>query len=108
MACKREQRFRRNTIAFWLSDDEKAEVEAKIRLSGLSKGVYYRRAVLGQEVQVIAGNYMSAKLVKEIKELGDKISTYNKDDAATAELIQLCRELKDLWEEKKESPYPAR
>ena len=23
MACKREDRFRRNTIAFWLSDEEK-------------------------------------------------------------------------------------
>lgn len=108
MACKREQRFRRNTIAFWLSDDEKAKVEAKIKLSGLSKGEYYRRAVLGQDVQVIAGNYMSAKLVKEIKDLGERISAYNKDDAATSELVQLCKELRNIWEEKKESPYPAR
>lgn len=108
MACKREERFRRNTIAFWLSDDEKAKVEARIRLSGLSKGEYYRRAVLGQEIRVIAGNYMSAKLVKEIKELGEKVSAHNTDDAATAELIQLCKELENLWEEKKESPYPAR
>ena len=39
MACKREDRFRRNTIAFWLSDEEKAQVEARIILSGLPKGM---------------------------------------------------------------------
>ena len=38
MACKREDRFRHNTIAFWLGDEEKAEVEAKIILSGVPKG----------------------------------------------------------------------
>ena len=54
VACNREDRFRRNTIAFWLSDEEKNQVEAKIILSGISKGEYYRKAVLGQEVAVIA------------------------------------------------------
>lgn len=38
VACKREDRFRHNTIAFWLSDEEKNQVEAKIVLSGISKG----------------------------------------------------------------------
>ena len=47
MACKREDRFRRNTIAFWLSDEEKAQVEARIILSGLPKGDYYRKAIIG-------------------------------------------------------------
>ena len=49
MACKREDRFRHNTIAFWLSDEEKAEVEAKIILSGVPKGEYYRKAVLDDD-----------------------------------------------------------
>ena len=42
MACKREDRFRHNTIAFWLSDEEKAEVEAKIifRLSKVLERIY--------------------------------------------------------------------
>ena len=48
MACKREDRFRRNTIAFWLSDEEKSQVEAKIILSGISKGEYYRKLYVGQ------------------------------------------------------------
>ena len=57
MACKREDRFRHNTIAFWLSDEEKAEVEAKIILSGVPKGEYYRKAVLEQEIKVVSVSY---------------------------------------------------
>ena len=34
VACKREARFRRNTIAFWLSDEEKAQTE---KLAGENK-----------------------------------------------------------------------
>ena len=69
VACNREDRFRRNTIAFWLSDEEKNQVEAKIILSGISKGEYYRKAVLGQEVTVIAGNYMSVRVAKVLEQV---------------------------------------
>ena len=69
MACKREDRFRRNTIAFWLSDEEKAQVEARIILSGLPKGEYYRKAILGQEVTVTAGNYMSNRVAKALEQI---------------------------------------
>ena len=64
MACKRKDRFRHSTIAFWLSDEEKSQVEARIILSGLSKGEYYLKAILGQEVIVTAGNYMSNRVAK--------------------------------------------
>ena len=47
MACKRKDRYRHNGISFWLSDEEKRQVEANILLSGLSKGEYYRKAELG-------------------------------------------------------------
>ena len=69
MACKREDRFRHNTIAFWLSDEEKAEVEAKIILSGVPKGEYYRKAVLEQEIKVVSGNYMSFRLSKVLEQI---------------------------------------
>lgn len=68
MACKREDRFRHNTIAFWLSDEEKSEVEAKIILSGVPKGEYYRKSVLEQEIKVVSGNYMSFRLSKVLCE----------------------------------------
>ena len=69
MPCKREARKRHNTIAFWLSDEEKAVVEARIILSGLQKGQYYRAAILGEEVKVIAGNYLSNRVAIAIEKL---------------------------------------
>lgn len=69
MSCKREDRFRHNTIAFWLSDDEKNQVEARIILSGLQKGQYYRKAILEQRVEVIAGNYMSVRVAAVLNRL---------------------------------------
>ncbi len=80
MACKREDRSRRNTIAFWLSDEEKSQVEAKILLSGLSKGEYYRKSILGQEVTVVAGNYMSARVAKVLEEILAHLKDGNTED----------------------------
>lgn len=73
MACKREDRFRHNTIAFWLSDEEKAEVEAKIILSGVPKGEYYRKSVLEQEIKVVSGNYMSFRLSKVLERIYEEL-----------------------------------
>ena len=57
VACKREDRFRRNTIAFWLSDEEKNQVEAKIILSGIKEGGYFLKAGIGAEVNGFVGNF---------------------------------------------------
>ena len=57
MACKREARKRHNTIAFWLSDEERMAVDARIKIAGIPKGEYYRSSVLGQQVNSVAGRY---------------------------------------------------
>ncbi len=94
MACKREDRFRRNTIAFWLSDEEKAQVEAKIILSGLPKGDYYRKAILGQEVAVTAGNYMSNRVAKALEQVLKQIENGNtKDEKILLELVKQLLEV---------------
>ena len=94
MACKREARFRRNTIAFWLSDEEKAQVEARIILSGLPKGDYYRKAILGQEVAVTAGNYMSNRVAKALEQVLKQIENGNtKDEKILLELVKQLLEV---------------
>ena len=94
VACKREDRFRRNTIAFWLSDEEKAQVEARIILSGLPKGDYYRRAILGQEVTVTAGNYMSNRVAKVLEQTLAHLKSGNtKDEKLLLELIKQLLEI---------------
>lgn len=91
MACKREDRFRRNTIAFWLSDEEKAQVEARIILSGLPKGDYYRKAILGQEVTVTAGNYMSNRVAKVLGQILEHLKSGKAEDEKL--LMELIKQL---------------
>ena len=91
MACKREDRFRHNTIAFWLSDEEKSQVESKIILSGISKGEYYRKAVLGQEVAVIAGNYMSVRVAKVLEQILVQLQDGNTEEEGL--LLELVKQL---------------
>ncbi len=84
MACKREDRFRHNTIAFWLSDEEKAEVEAKIILSGVPKGEYYRKSVLEQICEELHnGNSENEQLLlallKELIALQENAPAGNRD-----------------------------
>ena len=94
MACKREDRFRRNTITFWLSDEEKAQVEARIILSGLPKGDYYRKAILGQEVMVTAGNYMSNRVAKVLEQILEHLKNGNTEDEKL--LLELVKQLVEI------------
>ncbi len=94
MACKREDRFRCNTIAFWLSDEEKAQVEARIILSGLPKGDYYRKAILGQEVAVTAGNYMSNRVAKVLEQILEHLKNGNTENEKL--LLELVKRLLEI------------
>ena len=94
VACKREDRFRHNTIAFWLSDEEKAQVEARIILSGLPKGDYYRKAILGQEVTVTAGNYMSNRVAKVLEQILEHLKNGNTEDEEL--LLELVKQLLEI------------
>ena len=98
MACKREDRFRRNTIAFWLSDEEKSQVEARIILSGLPKGDYYRKAILGQEVTVTAGNYMSNRVAKVLEQILEHLKSGSAEDEKL--LLELIKQLLEIRQNK--------
>lgn len=91
MPCKREARKRHNTIAFWLSDEEKAMVEARIILSGLPKGDYYRSSILGQEVTVTAGNYMSNRVAIVLEKILQQIKDGNMEEELL--LMELIKQL---------------
>lgn len=71
VACKREDRFRHNTIAFWLSDEEKNQVEAKIVLSGISKGEYYRKERDKSNQEFLAKHDLRASTLKVISKEAD-------------------------------------
>lgn len=91
MACKREARQRCNTIAFWLSDEEKIMVETRIVLSGLPKGEYYKRSILGQNVTVVAGNYMSNRVAVVLEHILEQLKKENTEDEPL--LLELIKQL---------------
>lgn len=94
MACERKDRSRHNTIAFWLSDEEKSQVEAKILLSGLSKGEYYRKSILGQEVSVVAGTYLSARVAKALEQILKHLKEGNTEEEKM--LLELIKQLLEM------------
>lgn len=97
MPCDRKARIRHNTIAFWLSDEEKKIVEARIVLSGLPKGEYYRRSILGQQIQINGGRYQSAKLAATLESLYQRaIKEKNTQDMGA--LVQILTALLDEWQ----------
>ena len=88
---ERQARERHNTIAFWLNDEEKQLVEARIEVSGMLKGDFYRAAVLGQEVHLIGGRYKSDRLAKVLEKLSNQIE--QRDEKAYEELHAILKEL---------------
>jgi len=94
MPCERSARFRHNTIAFWLSDEEKLRVEARIRVAGVQKGVYYRTCILGGEVEIVAGKYRSDRLAIIIEKL--LVKAERGDAYADEEIKAILHELLEL------------
>ena len=90
MPCKREARQRHNTIAFWLSDEEKQKVEARIKVTGISKGEYYRSAILGEEIHIVAGKYKSDRLAMALEQISNQMERGEVND---------CEELKSILHE---------
>ncbi len=96
MPCERKARFRHNTIAFWLSDDEKRIVEARIVVAGVQKGEYYRASILGQKVEIVAGRYRSERLAIVLERMLEKIERGDADagedlSATLHELLELMK-----------------
>lgn len=90
----RAARTRHNTIAFWLSDEEKEIVEARITVSGMQKGEYYRAAVLGYEAKIGIGRYKSDRLSKTLDALMEK--TEGREEEDYREIWMILKELKEL------------
>lgn len=84
---ERQARERHNTIAFWLNDEEKRMVDARIEVSGMSKGEFYRAAVLGQEITMVGGRYKSDRLARVLETLNVKMEAYDEDTAKRIQAI---------------------
>lgn len=87
MPCERNARFRHNTIAFWLSDEEKMIVDARIKISGVQKGEYYRASILGQKIEIVAGRYRSDRLAMVLEKISEQLERGNANDCEELQII---------------------
>ena len=61
-----KDRKRNQTVCFRMTPEERRELEARIKVSGLPKGKYFIQSVLHQEVKIAVGKYQSDRLSLEI------------------------------------------
>ena len=58
---------------------------------GVSKGEYYRKSVLEQEIKVVSGNYMSFRLSKVLERICEELHNGNSENEQL--LLALLKEL---------------
>ena len=66
---------RNQTVCFRMTPEERRELEARIKVSGLPKGKYFIQSVLHQEVKIAVGKYQSDRLSLEIRRLWERLET---------------------------------
>lgn len=84
-----KNRFRNITISFRLSPEEKAELEARIKVCGIPKGEYFIKSLLHQRIEISVGKYKSDRLALELKKLRELFENVTVD----SELSEVANEI---------------
>ena len=85
-------RKRWSTISFRVTSEERRQIEARVRISGMSRAEYFIQSLIHQEINIIAGKYASDRLSLEIRRLKDamaKIEDLHDEEQKT--LIEDCK-----------------
>ena len=75
-----KDRKRNQTVCFRMTPEERRELEARIKVSGLPKGKYFIQSVLHQEVKIAVGKYQSDRLSLEIRRLWERLEHLETED----------------------------
>lgn len=68
-----KNRYRNRVISIRVSPEESEQIEARIKVTGLSKSEYYIKTFLQQEIKLTVGKYQSDRLSLEFKRLRECI-----------------------------------
>lgn len=68
-----KDRLRNQTVCFRTTLEERRNIEARIKVSGMPKGEYYIQSLLHQQINIVVGKYQSDRLSIEIRRLRDQI-----------------------------------
>ena len=99
MAINKENRVKCEHINFRMTPEERALIEARIKITGLSKSEYFLKTFMEQQINIAVGKYQSDRLSLEFKRLRESIMGIEMDSGNEA--YQLLLECKSLLTELK-------
>lgn len=89
-------RKRNRLVNFWVTPDEIALIETRVKLTGLAKGEYLIETLLKQDISISVGKYESDRLSLQLSRLSDAL---NHCDMSTEKGMTLLNECKLLFQE---------
>ena len=89
-----KNRLRNSTISFRVSPEERIQLEARIKVSGMPKGQYFIQSLLHQKLSIAVGKYQSDRLSLEFKKIRETLESISASEEI-AELLKDCIALLD-------------
>lgn len=89
-----KNRLRNSTISFRVSPEERIQLEARIKVSGMPKGQYFIQSLLHQRLSIAVGKYQSDRLSLEFKKLRETFNRISETEKV-AETLKACKALLD-------------
>lgn len=85
-------RTRSKTVTFSLTPEEYRQMQCRIKITGMPKGLFMIRSMLDQKITIRVGKFESDRLSLEVRKLKDALNHVNVPDEATGLLLE-CRTL---------------
>ena len=103
--CDRHNRWRSKTIAFRMSPEEDQQLEAFVKISGLTKQDYITTRLLERDV-VVDGNPRVYKALKDqFATVLDELRRIETGSSVDADLLEIIRMMAAVMDGMKEDPY---
>ena len=103
--CHRHKRWRSKTIAFRMSPEEDQQLEAFVKISGLTKQDYITTRLLERDV-VVDGNPRVYKALKEqFAAVLDELRRIEAGGSVDTDLLEIIRMRAAIMDGMKEDPY---
>lgn len=93
MKQNKENRTRSKTINFWVTPDENALIETRVKITGMGKGEYLIKTLLEQKISISVGKFESDRLSIEIARLTTALEKKHVRHDDTLIILEECKRL---------------
>lgn len=87
----RQGRWRNKTVAFRMSPEENEVLEAKVKLSGLTKQDYIIKRLLGHEIKVIGNQRVYKALRNQMAAIHEQLKCIAAEEPVDDDLLEVIR-----------------